>query len=106
MKYSNADYEKLKHYHNYVSQCKATYLDRFQNFMNYQFKLADMFTDDELTDLCEKHYPEWERYKNLYHLMLVSRADLEKALRELYNFTIILREFYKEIGQLKDSRNV
>ena len=53
-KYSDADYEKLQYYHNLVSQKRAIYFQCFDNYFNYQLKLADKYTLKDLDNLVEK----------------------------------------------------
>ena len=101
-KYSDADYEKLQYYHNLVSQNRAIYFQCFDNYFNYQLKLADKYTLQDLDNLVEKDYVEWEKLKNLFHSMLIARSEYEKSLRELYNFKIVLRECYFDIGVITD----
>ena len=103
-KYSDSDYQKLQYYYNLVSQNRATYFQCFDNYYNYQLKLADKYSIKELETIQEHDYVEWEKLRNLYHNMLISRCEYEKALRSLYNFKCVLREVYFDIGIMTDLR--
>ena len=103
-KYSDEDYAKLQYYYNLVSQNRATYFQCFDNYYNYQLKLADTYSVKELENLVQDHYVEWEKLRNLFMNMVLSRGEYEKSLRQLYNFKLVLREIYFDLSVLTDLR--
>ena len=99
---NNKEVEEMRFYKNKVLDAKMRYLECFEGYYNYQLNLCDKYTLEELDNLCIIDYVSFERLKLLYRNMLVTKSDYERALRELYNYKILQREFKLDCAAITD----
>lgn len=99
---NNKEVEEMRFYKNKVLDAKMRYLECFEGYFNYQLKLCDKYTLKELDNLGNIDYVSFERLKVLYRNMLVTRSDYERALRELYNYKVLNREFKSDCAVITD----
>lgn len=103
-KYSDKDYQQLCFYINKVVEKRVDYFECIDAYYNFQFSLCDKYSIKELDDIIHTDYVSWERLKMLYHNMLIALSEYEKALRELYNFKVMLRFDNREQVVIVDLR--
>lgn len=99
---NNKEVEEMRFYKNKVIDAKIAYFECFEAYYNYQLKLCDKYTLKELDNLGDIDYLSFERLKLLYRNMLITRSDYERALRELYNYKVLNREFKTGVAVFND----
>lgn len=108
MKLTKKDLNIQRVYKSDVLNARKDYFECFDKYYLFVLKLCDSYKFVNLdTDNLKNviNYVHWEKFKILFHDMIVSRANYERALRTLYNFQIIvLEDSHLDYGFIFDRR--